>query len=108
MIYCGHDIMTNLKQQTTIVYLAIPVEVREELLEAYISNPHPMIWQDTFERRPKETNDEAMARCYPKLVSSRETLYQRYADVTMDYTRCREMGFGVREFLDEVRNRASA
>ncbi len=102
VIYCGNDIMTILKQQTTIVYLIIPAEVREKLLKAYVTKPHPMLWQDTFKKRPKETKEEAMARCYPKLVSSRETLYERYADITMDYTRCRETGFGVKEFLDKI------
>ena len=100
VIYTGEGMLKKLRQYTTIVYLSTPPEVREQLLKAYVSNPHPMLWRDVFNKGPKETNNEALARCYPKLFVTRQLLYERYADVTIDYYTRIEEGFGASEFLE--------
>lgn len=102
VVYAGDEILKRLRSSTTMVYLSAPSEVRERLLDAYISHPHPMLWRGVFGQEPGETNDEAMARCYQDLVTARERLYEKHAGLTVDYHRCREEGFGVREFLDEI------
>jgi shikimate kinase len=103
VIYTVEETLERLRRYTTIVYLSIPPQVREQLLEAYLTNPHPMVWRDAFHQEPHETNEEALARCYPILVSQRQGLYERYADVTIDYHRRRSQDFGVREFLEAAR-----
>lgn len=105
-IYAGEEILTRLRRYTTIVYLSTPPELHGRLLEAYISKPHPMVWRDAFSKELNETNDNALARCYPKLVSAREQLYERYAQVTIDYSRRSEKGFGVNDFLRGVHGKA--
>jgi shikimate kinase len=102
VIYTGEEILKKLRQYTTVVYLSIPPEVQERLLKAYISKPHPMLWRDVFTKESNETPEEALARCYPELVFARQRLYEQYADVTLDYYRRREDGFGVSEFLHGV------
>ena len=102
VVYAGEDILGKLPRYTTVVYLPVPSEVREGLLKAYISKPHPMLWRDAFSKAPGETNEESLARGYPRLLSSRERLYARYADVKIEYYRRHEESFGVRDFLNAI------
>lgn len=102
VIYTGERTLRKLRRYTTVIYLSIAPEVRERLLKAYVSAPHPMLWRNVFSKEPGETEEEALARCYPRLVAARERLYERYADVTIDYYRRSEEGFGVRDLLHEV------
>lgn len=102
VIYTGKGMLKRLAQCTLIVYLSTPPEVRDRLLRAYISNPHPMLWRDVFSRGPEETNEEALSRCYPQLFLARQRLYERYADVTIDYYERMGEGFGVSEFLETI------
>ena len=102
VIYTGKRILRKLCQYTTVIYLSIPPEVREQLLKAYISSPHPMLWRDVFSKEPDETEQEALARCYPRLVAARERSYEHYANMTIDYCIRSEEGFGVNDLLHEV------
>lgn len=102
VIYTGERILRKLRQYTTVIYLSIPPEVRGQLLKAYVSDPHPMLWRNMFSKEPDETEQEALARCYPRLVVARERLYEHYANVTIDYYRRSEEGFGVSDLLNEV------
>ena len=102
VIYTGERILRRLRRYTTVIYLSIPPEVRGQLLKAYVSNPHPMLWRNVFSKDPDETEQEALARCYPRLVVARERLYEHYANVTIDYYRRSEEGFGVSDLLNAV------
>lgn len=99
VIYTGEGILKRLRQHTTVVHLAITSEVREQLLRAYVSKPHPMVWRDVFRKGPNETNEGALERCYSKLIIARQRLYERIADVEIDYYTRREEGFAVSDFL---------
>jgi shikimate kinase len=103
VIYTGEEILTRLQRFTTIVYLATPPEVQEQLLNAYISNPHPMLWRGIFSKERNETEEEALARCYPRLFFARKRLYERYAEVTVGYYKRREKSFGLNDFLRAVK-----
>ena len=85
-----------------MVHLSTPPEVQEQLLKAYLANPHPMLWRGTFSQGPHENSEQALARCYPKLFMARKTLYERYADVTIDFYRRNKEGFEVDDFLNEI------
>lgn len=102
VIYAGERILRRLRRYTTVIYLSIPPEVRGQMLKAYLSNPHPMLWRNVFSKDPDETEQEALARCYPRLVVARERLYEHYANVTIDYYGRREEGFGVSDLLNAV------
>jgi len=102
VIYTGERILRRLRRYTTVIYLSIPPEVRGQLLKAYVSNPHPMLWRNVFSKDPDETEQEALARCYPRLVVARERLYEHYANLSIDYYRRSEEGFGVSDLLNAV------
>jgi shikimate kinase len=99
VIYAGDEILQKLGHYTTVIYLLTPPEIQDTLLNAYISKPHPMLWRDAFSKKPGETNHEALARCYPHLLSARQRLYAQYADVEIDYYRRNEKGFTANDFL---------
>jgi len=106
VIYTGEGILKRLRQCTTCIHLSTPPEVREQLLNAYMSNPHPMLWRDTFNREPNETHGAALERCYPKLFMARQRLYEHNADIEIDYYTLREKNFGISEFLHLAASRS--
>jgi shikimate kinase len=102
VVYAGEDVLRKLRRSTMMVYLPVPPEVRERLLKDYMTRPHPMLWQDAFTKAPGETNEESLARCYPRLLKAREQGYDRYAHVRIEYDRRQEQSFGVRDFLKAI------
>jgi shikimate kinase len=102
VIYTGKDMLERLKSSSTVVHLATPPEVKERMLRVYLDQPRPVLWRDVFSKKHGETNEEALARCYPRLLFSRQRLYEQYADVTIDYYVRNQKGFGAKDFLEEI------
>ncbi|MBN1814868.1 MAG: hypothetical protein JXA14_23715 [Anaerolineae bacterium] len=102
VIYTGRELLNKLRRYTTVVHMATPPEVQKHMLELYLANIRPVLWQGMFEKRPGETNEAALARCYPRLLSSRERLYERLADVTVGYDERSREGFGVDDLLEMI------
>ena len=102
VIYTGEDCLKRLRRYTTIVHFSTPPEVQDQMLRAYLANQRPVLWREFFDKSPNETFEESMARCYPRLLRSREASYRQYADVTIEYNRRRQKGFGVSDFLKAV------
>jgi shikimate kinase len=102
-IYTGETLLKRLCLCTRVVHLSTPPEVRELMLKSYLNNKRPVLWRGLFEKKPKETNETALARCYALLLSSRERLYKRFAAVTIDYYTINRKGFEERDFLEQVR-----
>lgn len=71
VIYAGEELINKLRRYTTVIHLSTPADVKERMLEEYVSNPRPVLWRDLFNRKPGETNEQALARCYPELLKSR-------------------------------------
>jgi shikimate kinase len=104
VIYTGQDVLEKLRSNSTIVHLATPPEVKERMLRVYLDQPRPVLWRDVFSKKRGETNEAALARCYPRLLFSRQRMYEHYADVTIDYYARNRKGFGVKDFLGEIQN----
>jgi len=102
VIYTGEETLTKLRRCSIVVHLSTPIEVRKVMLEAYMKKPRPVLWREMFTQRPDETNEQALARCYPQLLSSRERQYETLARVTISYYKHRRAGFGVAEFLSST------
>lgn len=102
VIYTGEEILTKLRRFTTIVHLATPLEIQKKKLEAYVKQPRPILWRNLFNKQPDETDAQAMARCYPGLLTSREDQYKQLAHVTISYYHHRRAGFTVEEFLRDA------
>jgi shikimate kinase len=102
VIYTGEEVLEKMCSQTTVVHFSTPPEVQERMLKIYIAQPRPILWRAMFSKEPEEADEEAMARCYPELLSSRERLYEKYADVTIDYYTRNQDSFGADDFLREI------
>lgn len=103
VIYLDEKVLQKLSQITTIVYLAIPESVKEEMYQLYLREPKPRIWGDSFNRKPGETNLEALKRCYPEWLAYRTKHYEKLAYVTLDYFELRKYAFTVDDFLSKIK-----
>ncbi len=102
VIYTGEAMLQGVRRYATIVYLSTPPEVQANMLKTYVTNQRPVLWQGLFERYTGESRHDALARCYPLLLKTRERLYRQYADVTLDYFSRNQPGFGLDNFLKRV------
>jgi shikimate kinase len=98
-IYTGKNILARLRRCTTVVYLSTPSERKTQMLDAYLANQRPVVWNGMFEKSPDESRDHAMARCYPGLLHARERLYRRIAHVTIDHDTRNRPDFGLKDLL---------
>ncbi|MFH1713169.1 MAG: hypothetical protein ABH896_03210 [Candidatus Jacksonbacteria bacterium] len=53
-------------------------------------------------KKSGENNRQALKRCYPQLLAYRRKLYQKYADLTLDYHALRQNKFTVDNFIKYV------
>ena len=98
VIYTGDALVKRLQNITTVIYLETPAEVREMMLQKYLKNKRPVLWRNLFDQKKGETQEAALARCYPKLLASREKLYASYAHVTIDYHTHTQPDFSLTDF----------
>lgn len=106
-IYAGAALFRQLRRFTSIVYLELAPPMRQQLIDAYLAGPHPLIWDGKFRQLPGETREAAVRRCYAQLLGARERLYEQYSDVTLaaDVHRSQDLTAAafVRAALSEVR-----
>lgn len=103
VIYTGEKCLDQLRRMTTVVYLEIPFEIKEQMLAAYRIDPRPVLWQGKFVRKPREKNTEALARCYAELLTERKRLYKHYAHVTIPFNQYRKKGWRTADFLAAIK-----
>lgn len=100
VIYTSKRIMMELKKSTTIVYLHTPHCVKKEMYLSYLKNPKPVIWGESFKKRNGESDEQALIRCYPQLLSYRLKQYKKYAHIVLDYFLARESSFTMIDLLN--------
>jgi len=102
VIYTGEGMLGKLRRLTTVVHLETPPRIQDKMLTEYLKNRRPVLWRNYFTKTPDETDDTAIARCYPMLMASRERLYRRHAHVTIRYHDHSYHRFSVDKFLHIV------
>ncbi|MGB0767245.1 MAG: shikimate kinase [Phycisphaeraceae bacterium] len=103
VVYTGQAMLDRLKRSTRVVYFAVPDAVRQQMVELYLSEPKPVLWQGGYEPGPDELEAHALERCYAELLQNRAERYRALADVSIDYHAVREPGFGIDALLDLLR-----
>ena len=106
LIYTGSTLIGCLREITTIVYLKAQLGSIKAMYETFLRDPKPVLWQGRFNKHPQESNQEALLRCYPELLRSRQREYERYADVAIDFETLHKRGFGVKGFLETIQKNA--
>lgn len=99
VIYLNGSAMQKLSTFTKIIYLDTPSSIKEAMYEAYLKDPKPVIWEHMFEKKQGETNENALKRCYPKLLKHRTAMYKKYAKKTIDYFMVRNSRFTVERLI---------
>lgn len=101
-IYAGEALFSELRRYTTIVHLSTTPAVHQKMLQEYLANPRPVLWQGLFQMRPNETYTQAFERCYPQFLLYREALYRQYSDVVLAYEFHRRADLTASQFLQAV------
>jgi shikimate kinase len=105
VIYTGEEILNKLRNYTTVVHMETPPRIQDQMYQAYLTRPRPVLWQGKFCKKPYEKNKEALTRCYAELLAYRERLYKQYAHLTIEYDRYRKKGLNVIDFLKEINSK---
>ena len=100
IVHIGEELCKALQAISTMVYIEIPSVEVECLYEEYIKNPKPVVWGDNFHRKPNESTEAALSRCYREFFQFRRALYEKYADITIPTTQIRHGGSGPIAFLE--------
>jgi shikimate kinase len=105
VVYTGTSLLNRLRRNTMVVHLATSLAVQQQMLNGYIANMRPVLWNHYFEVKSNESVHDALARCYPRLLASREKLYKKYAHITIDHNVHSTRDADVHELLKVVRGR---
>jgi len=90
VIYVGEDVVQSLKDESKIVYLEASIAHQEKLFKQYLNEPKPVIWGDSYNRLPGESELQSLERCYPKLLAYRASCFEALADLIIPYEFHRE------------------
>jgi shikimate kinase len=101
-IYTPPSLMEKLSQLTKMIYLAVTPEMINMMLNKYLQKPVAVLWNGMFEQREGETITKSFARCYPKLLSSREDLYRKYSHQIIGPEIHRSSSLTVQSFIETI------
>jgi shikimate kinase len=110
VICTGNHMLHRLRKQMTVVYLAASLEETQLLIQRYLREPKPVLWQGVFQPRHGEKPRDTVERCYPLLIAARRQSYEALTHLTIPTLVTREMcppgtarnGGVARLFLEKV------
>jgi shikimate kinase len=91
VISTGNHTLHRLRRQMTVVYLAVAAEEIQLLIQRYLQDPKPVLWQGAFRPQPGETPQQTVVRCYPVLIAARRQSYEALAHLTLPTLQLREI-----------------
>lgn len=96
--------MEEIAKNSLVIYFEPNLKAQKEMLCIYLSRPKPVCWNGMFKKKNQESNENALERCYPLLLSHRAKIYGKYADINLPYNVHKNMK-GVGQFVKEIRKR---
>jgi shikimate kinase len=91
VIATGNHTLHRLRRQMTVVYLAASDDEVQLLMQRYLQDPKPVLWQGVFRVHPGETPQQTVVRCYPVLIAARRQSYAALAHLTLPTSKLREL-----------------
>jgi shikimate kinase len=91
VIATGNHTLHRLRRQMTIVYLAASRDEVQLLVQRYLQEPKPVLWQGAFRPNPGETPQQTVIRCYPLLIAARRQSYEALAHLTLPTLQLRDL-----------------
>ncbi|HIB46171.1 MAG TPA: hypothetical protein EYO46_08145 [Candidatus Lambdaproteobacteria bacterium] len=108
LIYLKKTLLKRFRNLTRTVHLNLPEEKHEELFEAYLLDPKPVIWKGKYLPLQGESPQNALSRCYRELLSFRNERYDLNSDIVLDYSFHHCPDTGVKEVLESVGKRSKS
>ncbi|QQR90529.1 MAG: hypothetical protein IPJ88_01935 [Myxococcales bacterium] len=84
VVHLPEALQHKLRQHSYVVYLRMPPSEHRRMLELYLAEPKPVVWQSLFSKKASEGDREALLRCYPQLLKERDLRYSRLAEDIID------------------------
>jgi shikimate kinase len=91
VISTGNHTLHRLRRQMTVVYLAASAQEVQLLIQRYLQDPKPVLWQGAFRPHPGETPHQTVVRCYPVLIAARRQSYEALAHIALPTVELRQM-----------------
>lgn len=102
VIYTGREILSRLRHQTHIVYLKTTANLHEQMLQAYLAAPRPLVWKGLFQQAADEPLEQAFRRSYANLLAFRQQQYQQLCHLELTYEDHHRPGLTPADFLQMV------
>ncbi|MBT3464863.1 hypothetical protein HOD20_09520 [archaeon] len=102
VIHTNNIILHQIKMLTDVIYLKTSSSEVEKMLKSYIEHPKPVFWSNQFQKGENESDMKALKRCYPKLISFRRLLYNRFADKTIYGEKLRYKNINENDFIKKI------
>ena len=83
VVHLPEDVLSWLKGECLVVHIDIEESGIEKVLQKFFSNPKPLVWGNFFSQKEGETFEQAVARCYPRLVAERLRLYRVFSHINI-------------------------
>lgn len=96
--------MEEIAKNSLVIHFEANLKAQKKMLRIYVSEPKPVCWNGMFKKKSKESNKQALARCYSILLSHREKLYNKYADINLPYDAHKNIK-DIRQFVKEIGKR---
>jgi shikimate kinase len=91
VVATGNHTLHRLRRQLTVVYLAAADQEVQLLIQRYLRDPKPVLWQGAFRPHPGETPQQTVVRCYPVLIAARRQSYEALAHLTLPTLQLHEL-----------------
>ncbi len=102
VVHTSGELCEDLASHSTVVYLEATAEMQQAMFELYIAEPKPVVWGDVYCGQTDKSPQDALARCYPELLSRRSGLYRQMAHVIIPRQMSLDLDSGA-DFLARVR-----
>jgi shikimate kinase len=87
IVHLDSLILKKLKQKSLIVYLKAGENLKQKMFRKYLEKPKPVVFTNLYTQKRSETRQKSLERCYGRLLSRRETLYEYHADIVIPYAK---------------------
>lgn len=103
VIYVRREVIRSLRRFAEIVLLDAQQAQIEMLCQKYFEEPKPVLWRDeVYAPLCDESKLDALKRCFPKLLQTRNLHYYGLATHVIPYGLHRSPAFTTKDFLREV------
>lgn len=104
VIYLSGDTRRSIKDSFLVIHLEASDDMLQTMVQDYFASPKPVVWGDAFDRYERESAEDALRRCYPKLLRERRERYAKLAHLTIPGVVSRDWDVDCNEFVEYLRS----